>query len=277
MSVGSRISSLYLKKDFSDVRFIFTDQTDTEIPGHKLIIGTASDVLKDLVMSGDNIHITSFTPMIFKQFLRFIYTDNVSWNEESLFSLMALYQCAETYGVNGLKAQCQSKLIKVLNGTVDYAAVFTYSRKIQLTFVYDIILEKMRKDFESLVKQDSFLSLNGKELKIVVENGEDLNTDELALFKALDKWASGRCHAEGKCLTGEEKRILLGDIIYIVRIASIPLQQFSDEIVGSGILTTTEQLAFFKHYSGVFKFDNICGFQTSPRKNVRKKKTKCLY
>ena len=77
MSVQSRISNLYLQDDLADVYFIFPGHNSERIPGHKVIIATASHVLKELMCTNQvhveqesTIRIDGCKPDIFKLLLR---------------------------------------------------------------------------------------------------------------------------------------------------------------------------------------------------------------
>ncbi|CAG2209861.1 unnamed protein product [Mytilus edulis] len=101
----------------------------------------------------------------------------------------------------------------------------------------------------------------------ILDKADSILIDELTLFKTLDKWATAQCKLKDKNTSGEEKRQELGPLLFQVRIPLIPLQTFSDEIVGTGILTNHEQLSLFKYYSGVEKSaTSVCGFCLKPRR-----------
>lgn len=145
--------------------------------------------------------------------------------------------------------------------------MFRYSKQIKLEYVYNTTLSIIATEFETVVQDKNFMLLTAEELPHFLQIADSILIDELTLFKTLDKWASGQCKFKDKSTSGEDKRQELGPLLFQVRIPLIPLQTFSDEIVGTGILTNHEQLTLFKYYSGVEKSTtSVCGFCLKPRR-----------
>ncbi|CAC5392392.1 unnamed protein product [Mytilus coruscus] len=271
MAVKDRIGKLFLQNKFSDVIFVFPENDYLELHGHIVIIATASSFLESLLKGPfENnelrVEITNCSPSIFKLLLRFIYLDNIHWKEESLVSRMDIFQCAEQYGVVQLADQCKREIQDCLQRPFNYIEIFRYSKQLQLEYVYNTTLSIIATEFETVVKEKNFMSLTAEELKLFLQKSDSILIGELTLFKTLDKWASVQCKLKDKITSGEEKRQELGQLLFQVRIPLIPLQTFSDEIVGTGILTNHEQLTLFKYYSGVEKSTtSVCGFSIKPR------------
>lgn len=180
---------------------------------------------------------------------------------------MDIFQCAEQYGVVQLADQCKREIQDSLQCPFDYIDIFRYSKQHQIEFVYKTTLSIIATEFETVVKDKNFMTLTADELTIFLQKADSILIDELTLFKTLDKWASVQCQLKDKSQSGEEKRQELGPLLFQVRIPLIPLQTFSDEIVGTGILTNHEQLSLFKYYSGVEKSaTSVCGFCFKPRR-----------
>ncbi|XP_071123175.1 BTB/POZ domain-containing protein 3-like [Mytilus edulis] len=188
---------------------------------------------------------------------------------------MDIFQCAEKYGVAQLADQCKREIQDCLQRPFNYIEVFRYSKQIHLEYVYNTTLSIIATKFEEVVKNKNFMSLTAEELTIFLQKADSILIDELTLFKTLNKWATAQCQLKDKNTSGEEKRQELGPLLFQVRIPSIPLQTFSDEIVSTGILTNHEQLSLFKYYSGVEKSaTSVCGFCLKPR---RKKAEEAQY
>ncbi|CAG2225636.1 unnamed protein product [Mytilus edulis] len=180
---------------------------------------------------------------------------------------MDIYQCAEQYWVAQLADQCKREIQDCIQRPFNYIEVFGYSKLIQLEYVYNTTLSIIATEFETVVKDKNFMLLTAEELTHFLHKADSILIDELTLFKTLEKWASRQCKLKYKSTSGEDKRQELGQLLFQVRIPLIPLQTFSDEIVGTGILTNHEQLTLFKYYSGVEKSTtSVCGFCLKPRR-----------
>ncbi|VDI74277.1 Hypothetical predicted protein [Mytilus galloprovincialis] len=180
---------------------------------------------------------------------------------------MDIFQCAEKYGVAQLADQCKREIQDCLQRPFNYIEIFRYSKQIHLEYVYNTTLSIIATEFETVVKNKNFMSLTAEELTIFLQKADSILIDELTLFKTLDKWATAQCKLNDKSPSGEEKRQELGPLLFQVRIPLIPLQTFSDEVVGTGLLTNHEQLTLFKYYSGVKKSaTSVCGFSLKPRR-----------
>ncbi|CAG2225651.1 unnamed protein product [Mytilus edulis] len=180
---------------------------------------------------------------------------------------MDIYQCAEQYGVAQLADQCKREIQNCLQCPFDYIEMFRYSKQIHLEYMYNTTLSIIATEFETVVKDKNFMLLTAQELTHFLQKADSIFIDELTLFKTLEKWASGQCKLKDKSTSGEVQKQGLGQLLFQVRNPLISLQTFSDEIVGTGILTSNEQLTLFKYYSGVEKSTtSVCGFCLKPRR-----------
>ncbi|KAK3102715.1 hypothetical protein FSP39_013374 [Pinctada imbricata] len=79
------------------------------------------------------------------------------------------------------------------------------------------------------------------------------------------KWASGECKRQGLHDTGTNRRYVLGDALYQIRIPTMSMEAYSQVAVKSGVLTDSEQLAIFKHLASG-SVEPVQNFVTKPRK-----------
>jgi hypothetical protein len=73
---------------------------------------------------------------------------------------------------------------------------------------------------------------------------EKLSTSEIEVFKAVVLWAEEQCKKQNITCEGENKRNILGDMFYKLRIPTMTLRQYSNTVVTSDLLTEQEQLQY---------------------------------
>jgi hypothetical protein len=78
---------------------------------------------------------------------------------------------------------------------------------------------------------------------------EKLSTSEIEVFKAVVLWAEEQCKKNNITCEGENKRNILGDMFYKLRIPTMTLRQYSNTVVTSDLLTEQEQLQLFKYFT----------------------------
>ena len=78
---------------------------------------------------------------------------------------------------------------------------------------------------------------------------EKLSTSEIEVFKAVVLWAEEQCKKNNITCEGENKRNILGDLFYKLRIPTMTLRQYSNTVVASDLLTEQEQLQLLKYFT----------------------------
>lgn len=79
-----------------------------------------------------------------------------------------------------------------------------------------------------------------------------LRVEETSLFKALDKWAAKRCEESNMTIDGANKRSVLGeDLLKLIRFPLMSPKQFSEVVMPTEILLTTEVIDVFKRFTSV--------------------------
>ncbi|KAL3069974.1 hypothetical protein niasHS_015737 [Heterodera schachtii] len=72
---------------------------------------------------------------------------------------------------------------------------------------------------------------------------------EIEIWKAALRWADNQCHKNGKEITGENRREVLGPVLYKIRFPTISHEDFSRIIVPSAVLTEEELINVYANYS----------------------------
>jgi len=112
---GASMAELFEEGDCSDVIF---SVDGTDIPAHRCILSARSPVMKALLTGkfsegsnpGNKVVIQDVDAMVFKQMLRFIYTDQI--NSSTDMDMQALLVAADRYEVERLRTVCELHLIE---------------------------------------------------------------------------------------------------------------------------------------------------------------------
>lgn len=91
---------------------------------------------------------------------------------------------------------------------------------------------------------EEFANLPKSELALFLQRDE-LAIDEVALLNATILWANHECDRQGLIRTMENKRLVLGDLIFSIRFPAMTLEQFANTHRMLGILSAGEANSVF--------------------------------
>lgn len=105
---------------------------------------------------------------------------------------------------------------------------------------------------EDALKSDGFTEVDISTLSTVLAR-ETLNAKELSIFQAACQWAKAECERQGLSLTPENKRKVLGDSLYLVRLPIMSLEEYANGPAQSQILSLKETNDVFLHFTAECK------------------------
>ncbi len=92
----------------------------------------------------------------------------------------------------------------------------------------------------------NFMDLSYQNLVLLIEN-DDLEWDEISIFKSCIRWADGFCRGRGLEPIANNLRGALGEIIYRIRFPLMSAEQFTFDVIPIKVLTSEEQVQVFKY------------------------------
>ncbi|KAJ8312917.1 hypothetical protein KUTeg_010290 [Tegillarca granosa] len=282
-TVLQSLSSICCQDSLSDVSFRFPNHPDVSpVPAHKVILAMRSSVFKamfygSLCETKRDVEIADIKPDVFRSFLRFLYTDDVTIDNQSVIPLL---YTADKYEIFSLKQQCQN----YLENSIDANNVCEIMNAAEMFNIADLVkrsLEFIAKQGTCVFQSDGFKSLTNSNLSMILSQ-ENLNVSEVDLFLACLKWSEQQCISRGIDANPSNKKNALGALLYKIRIPTMTLEGFSKHVATSGILSELEQLQFFKYFTiqeqGPFitKFSSTArrgrGYQSGKLVRLNKKK-----
>lgn len=101
---------------------------------------------------------------------------------------------------------------------------------------------------EEALASDGFTEIDYSTLETVL-NRETLNVREVTVFKAMCRWAEAECLRKDLKPTPQNKRLVLGNLFYKIRVPAMTLEEFANGPAQSGILSQEETVDIFLHYT----------------------------
>lgn len=239
----------------SDVTFIVKDSDgDKEITvyAHKYVLAVGSPVFFTMFYGAlategaQEIHLPDCDADSFKEFLSFLYCDEVCICEDTVIQLLYL---AKKYMVPSLHEMAKKRLHSMINAT----SVFEILPLI-LHLDEDDLVDQCWKvidiDTEQAINQDSFYEIERDLLEKVLERDE-LTIREVNLFGRVLDWAKVRQNPPESDGKDSNIRDILGEkIIRLLRFSTMSFNEFTCLVSTTGVLNEKEVSAITQFYQG---------------------------
>lgn len=204
-TVLERNSFMFKNSLMSDIKFVFPN--DTIIPAHKYVLAISSSVFfsmfySDETESRNTIEITDCDAAFFLNFLRFIYTDEVYF--EDVDCAMKVWNIAEKYDVPLLAREC----VMFIDGNMNPAQsidVLRHAREVNEKTLETACWEMIDHNAETISEDECFLRIEKEFLLSFIERSS-LHIEETQLFHAINRWAVQRCKENNLACDGPNKR-----------------------------------------------------------------------
>ena len=141
--------------------------------------------------------------------------------------------------------------MEYLKGKLDPSNVFSVlpsSLKYEEKALEDRCWKVIENQTEAFVKSEGFETIERSLLEAIVAR-DTLTIEEVALFKAVDGWATRQCEKQGLAVEGQIKRRILGDeVIKAIRFPVMTVEEFADVVLDTDILHPNETALLFKFF-----------------------------
>ena len=265
-TVLQRNAYMFDNKLMSDVSFS-CGESSRIFHAHKYVLATSSAVFfamfyGDLAEKESPICLPDADEASFKQFLRYLYTDDCKLTAENAIGVMYL---AKKYLMSSLTEKC----CKVLEASIEPDNVFmVLEQAVQFdeekleAKCWDIV----SKQTQECIKSEAFCNVGSHSLKALLKK-ETLTITEVELFKAVLKWIDGECVRQGINIEEDKtaRRRVLEDSVYEIRFLQMSLEDFAKYVSSTRILTEAEVISIFQKFSGL----DVAGLKWTGQKKRR--------
>ncbi|XP_048241734.1 BTB/POZ domain-containing protein 6-like isoform X3 [Haliotis rufescens] len=248
-------------EELCDVTFR-VGSTGHVIKAHRYVLISRSCVFHAMftgpLAETSEVSVPEIEPKDFRQFLLYLYTDNTTVDADNV---TALLYASRKYAITALESQCLEFLEKHLN--VDNACVILdAAHRFDQSQLFQKALTLIKDTGERSLQSSGFLTLRQGLLQQIVES-DDLSAEEHVIFNAVNRWAEAECRRQGREVTPEIKRTVLGETLLKVRFPLLKLTFLAKDVKASGLLTEQERLTILE-YIGC-PGNNVKPFNTKQR------------
>ncbi|XP_048245037.1 BTB/POZ domain-containing protein 6-like [Haliotis rufescens] len=226
-------------EDLSDVTFRVGSEKQV-VRAHRYVLVSRSCVFHAMfcgpLAEKGEVTIPDIEADIFKEFLRYVYTDKATIDAETVtglkytskkYSLDALYNLCETFLEKSLSEDNVCHILEECHG---YGELDVEQKA----------LEILTKGGKEVIQSPGFVKLCSDCMNKFVRS-DVLYLKEEDVFDAVLSWTKERCREEGVSDTPENIRRLFGVMRYEIRFTSIPLEYLVKVVGRSGVVTKDER------------------------------------
>ena len=220
---------------------------------HKYVLATSSAVFfamfyGEIPPKEFPIRIEDAQDESFKEFLRFLYTDDCKITAENAIGVLYL---AKKYLISSLAEKCCEILeasIKPENVFVVLEQAIQFDEKELEEKSWDIVSTKTRE----CVNSEAFCNIGLHTLNALLKK-KWLPVTEVELFKAVLKWTDSECARQGINIEEDKtaRRRILGDSVYKIRFLAMSQEDIVKYVSPTEILTYKEIVCLFQKLYGL--------------------------
>ncbi|KAL3846830.1 hypothetical protein ACJMK2_017784 [Sinanodonta woodiana] len=271
-SLSKSLSVLFEKELWTDVTFTFRTDDHVwldQIKGHKVMLAARSPVFQamffGLMDSKSEIEIVDASPESFRLFLNCLYTDNVDLDENSLSQVVKV---AHKYQVNHLLDLCSEKL-KTLISVENACEILALAVFYNLESLIEKACNFVDDHADKIIETQAFIDMPVQALKIIL-SGDTFYTKELKLLRKSLEWAENKCMLQDLEPEDTNKRHVLGDAFFHLRLPTMSLYEFTENVSKTKLITIEESVKIYQHMGCPSAQEEVCNSIKSrkPRSSI---------
>ncbi|KAK7106913.1 BTB/POZ domain-containing protein 6-B-like isoform X2 [Littorina saxatilis] len=217
------------------------------IGAHRYVLESRSDVFTVMfhgpLAEKDVVDVSEVEPEDFKEFFRFLYTDDGPIDADNVLVLLYL---AKKYNVETVVKRCVTFL-------ADNLCPETACFLVEQGHIFNE--EDLKLQALKFINEHARTVLNGphvhdlcKECLVAVLRSDKLYASEKDIYECALRWASAECARRGRSDSGWDRRVVLGSAFCHIRFPLLPARYFLDNVMRYEILTLKEKLELTRFF-----------------------------
>ena len=173
---------------------------------------------------------------------RYLYCDEIDLDEDSVLPIL---YASKKYMLPALTTKC----VQYLEANLNPENICLYYEH---SILYDIdTLKKRCETFiqtrtNDVIQSPAFLEVPRSSVKRILQFRK-LAADELLLFQVCNSWAKEECARKDLEPSMDNRRQVLGDILYLLHLPSLPLKDFANIVSPAELLTAEEKCVIYDY------------------------------
>lgn len=205
--------------------------TPERFSSHKFVLSMSSAVFDAMfngqmaVRDGTVVEIPDVEPVAFAALLKFIYTDEIVVESDSVMSIL---YAAKKYAIPALEHEC----VEFLKDNIHSENVFmllSQARLFDEPALAKMCLDAIDKSTSEAFSSDGFVDIDLDTLCVVLSR-DSLGIRESALFCAVTKWAEHACVKQEMEITADNQRAVLEKAIRLIRYPLMTVEEFAVQV-----------------------------------------------
>ena len=193
---------------------------------------------------------------------RYLYTDEFDIHSDNVTPML---YAAKKFQLQGLSNLCFSFLEAEMN-TDNVCRIMEQAHIYSENALYDKCLRFINLNGNEVLTKPAFGELCTECVQKIIQPS-DLNADEDKVYEGCIIWANAECRKDKKQPTDENRRAMLGDLLFLIRFPTMDITYFTHKVSLGNILTHDETLSIFQYFHGeVQQLPNR--FNKKPRNRV---------
>ena len=242
---------MYNNSFTSDIKFTFGNNLSGEIfYAHKYVLATSSPVFYEIFYSLSRKNITDiYLPHsdneTIADFFAFLYEEKCPTTRNIEKGLQVL-QLVLQYQIASFHISCKNYLEPTAQDAFRFLEQFL---EIKAERYINICLGYIDKLADGYFISEYFLNIKLNTLDALLRR-DTLDCSEVTLFKALVNWVDHQCRQQNLEASHENRRKILGNVIYNIRFLTMTLNEFTTDVIAVDILSDHESIGIIKGIVG---------------------------
>lgn len=192
-----------------------------------------------------NIGITTDLLILYTSFCRYLYTDEFDIHSDNVTSML---YAAKKFQLKGLTTLCFQYLDAEMHDE-SVAKIMEQAHIYNETGLYEKCVRYILTNANTVLRKAGIGELCDECVSRIIRS-DDLRAPEEAVFEGAITWANAECRRQKKQPTDQNRRQVLGKLLYFIRFPLMDVTYFTQKVSLGNLLSHDETLSIFQFFHG---------------------------